>query len=307
MKQDKGIIRVDQWDNLVSMFAGANVIDGMLSSEIDTYRFKIDKYRPFPEIYDISLDIIVLQGELKVTIDYKTWTCSPNNNNFISVKPMNRLLNIEISDNFKGFAIALSRNFIIKHSFRPNISIDTLMTMRFFPVLTIEPAIINNLTSIISRIERNFTRDVFCKNELVLISMAEFHMEKIIVMLKSIDINNVHSQKSRKMQICFKFFDLVLAHCKIEHEVNFYANQLCITTQYLTRVLQEYYSRSAKEIIHYFLLSEAVILLYSDMTMQQIADSLNFADQSSFGKFFKKNMGVSPSVFRENEINRENS
>lgn len=303
MAQNNRTPNAEKWDNLVKLFAGANVLDGMFTSEIDSFRFNIDKNKPFTEITEVSLDIIVMLGELKLTNDNKTWVCTPNENNLISIKPMNKVQNIEISDNFKGFAVALSQEFLIKHSFRPNVPIDHLLSLRFFPVFTFEPTVINNLLSIGARIERNFTREVLFKKDLILITMAEFHMEKLIVMLKAMDIDNITSKKSRKMQLCFKFFDLVMEHCKKEHEVNFYAEKLCITTQYLTRILQENYSRSAKEIIHYFLLSEATILLYSDMTLQEISYTLNFTDQSTFGKFFKKQTGVSPTEFREKESN----
>ena len=33
-------------------------------------------------------------------------------------------------------------------------------------------------------------------------------------------------------------------------------------------------------------------------TIQQIADELNFPSQSFFGKYFKKNIGVSPKEYR---------
>ena len=39
-----------------------------------------------------------------------------------------------------------------------------------------------------------------------------------------------------------------------------------------------------------------------DMTIQQITEALNFSDQSSFGKFFKKHVGSSPKKYRENHI-----
>lgn len=34
-------------------------------------------------------------------------------------------------------------------------------------------------------------------------------------------------------------------------------------------------------------------------SVQQVADMLNFSDQSAFGKFFKRIAGVSPKTFRE--------
>jgi len=48
------------------------------------------------------------------------------------------------------------------------------------------------------------------------------------------------------------------------------------------------------------LISEAKSLLkQKELTIQQIAEMLNFSDTSSFGKFFKRNSGVSPKKFRQ--------
>jgi transcriptional regulator GlxA family with amidase domain len=36
------------------------------------------------------------------------------------------------------------------------------------------------------------------------------------------------------------------------------------------------------------------------LTLQQIAEEMSFADQSSFGKFFKKHSGMTPLKYRQN-------
>ena len=47
------------------------------------------------------------------------------------------------------------------------------------------------------------------------------------------------------------------------------------------------------------LIRESEILLRNpDLTIQQVADMLNFSDQSSFGKFFKKHRDISPLAFK---------
>jgi AraC-like DNA-binding protein len=50
------------------------------------------------------------------------------------------------------------------------------------------------------------------------------------------------------------------------------------------------------------LLTEAKILLRKpDATVKQVADELNFGDQSSFGKFFKKHTGLTPVEYKNKE------
>lgn len=48
-----------------------------------------------------------------------------------------------------------------------------------------------------------------------------------------------------------------------------------------------------------FPILEAKVLLKStNLTVQQISDNLNFPTQSFFGKYFKKNVGMSPKFYR---------
>jgi len=56
---------------------------------------------------------------------------------------------------------------------------------------------------------------------------------------------------------------------------------------------------SASELINNFVIQEAKSLLnYTRMSIAEIAEELNFADQSFFGKFFKRAVGVSPYQYR---------
>ncbi|MCD8264357.1 MAG: helix-turn-helix domain-containing protein [Tannerellaceae bacterium] len=64
-------------------------------------------------------------------------------------------------------------------------------------------------------------------------------------------------------------------------------------------VIKENSGRTATEWINNRIILEAKTLLYStSMTIQQISDELSFSSQSSFGKYFKRAVGVSPKEFR---------
>ncbi len=76
---------------------------------------------------------------------------------------------------------------------------------------------------------------------------------------------------------------------------HFYADKLCVTSDYLSKVVREYDGQSAAKWIINAVITEAKILLREpDKTINQIAIELNFPDQSTFGKFFKRNTGLSP-------------
>ena len=96
-----------------------------------------------------------------------------------------------------------------------------------------------------------------------------------------------------------KFLSLVQRHFKQERFLDFYANQLELSTKHLSRKVKEATGFSAVEWIDRFIILEAKVLLKStNMSIQQISDELNFNSQSFFGKYFKKHTGLSPKDFR---------
>ena len=85
-----------------------------------------------------------------------------------------------------------------------------------------------------------------------------------------------------------------------ERTVKFYADKLFVTTKYLTETIKSETGKTSNEWIDEILLLEAKILL-SNPTLQiaQIAETLNFPDASTFGKFFKNLSGTSPLNYRQ--------
>lgn len=95
-------------------------------------------------------------------------------------------------------------------------------------------------------------------------------------------------------------FVQMLQHVREEHSVNYYASQLCITPQYLNRIVREISHRTASDWINTMLTGEiAQMLETTDDSVQEIADRLRFADQATMAKFFKRQKGLSPTEYRK--------
>lgn len=105
---------------------------------------------------------------------------------------------------------------------------------------------------------------------------------------------------SRKQMVCYRFMQLVREHGTREHRVEFYAGKLCITPRYLHRAVVEYWGgKSPKQLIDEQLLAEVKVLLADpDLSVTEIAQRLNFVDQSYLSRFFKKCTGLSPKEYR---------
>lgn len=106
--------------------------------------------------------------------------------------------------------------------------------------------------------------------------------------------------RSRKDEILSRFIIEVLQNFRKERSVAFYADRLCVTPKHLSAVAKEITSRTASELIDHYVIMEAKIMLAETaLTIQEISNKLNFANQSFFGKYFKHLTGFSPSAFRK--------
>ncbi|NLR91409.1 helix-turn-helix domain-containing protein [Flammeovirga agarivorans] len=86
-----------------------------------------------------------------------------------------------------------------------------------------------------------------------------------------------------------------------EKSVEFYAQQLNLTANYLNNRIKAHTGKTAKEHIAERILLEAKnMLMYTDLDVAEISFQLNFSENSYFGKFFKKHTGLTPKAFRQN-------
>ncbi|MCR5313535.1 MAG: helix-turn-helix transcriptional regulator, partial [Bacteroidaceae bacterium] len=81
--------------------------------------------------------------------------------------------------------------------------------------------------------------------------------------------------------------------------VNEYASELNVTPKYFSSVCKKLSGKTASEIINEEVIKSAQIMLRDNTkSVKQIADALNFTNQSHFGTFFRRYMGMSPHQFR---------
>ena len=110
------------------------------------------------------------------------------------------------------------------------------------------------------------------------------------------------NSRSRERELFDGFIRLVNEHGKHQHTLSFYADRLCITYRYLSRVIQQVSGTYAKEWIDRAIVTEAKVMLkHSNLSVAAIAEELHFANPSFFNKYFKRLTGMTPNGYREKE------
>ena len=101
----------------------------------------------------------------------------------------------------------------------------------------------------------------------------------------------------------YEFRKMVNQYFKHHHSVGFYADKLHMTAGHLNDMVKDHFGTSAKNFIQNRLFLEAKrLLLYSTLSVSEIAWELNFQDYSYFVRAFKKKIGCTPHSYK-NSIN----
>ena len=130
----------------------------------------------------------------------------------------------------------------------------------------------------------------------------DFVREQIAILFYMVDELHHHHLRHNNLTInsmIADFINLVAKDIHRHRDVAYYAKSLHTTSKNLTRYIKLETGKTASQFIHEFLLLEAKIMLQNpDLTISETAYRLSFPDPSTFGKYFKKYSGKTPSAYR---------
>lgn len=243
---------------------------------------------------------LVLDGEADLTVDHMPYKLTPGS--FLTLMPSHTLRMMYVRDDFHGYLVAVSSSFMDDYGFfrQKNSSMSRYMEIRKNPCAVFDPSeaevIRDQMLLVRSKIRH---KDHFFYKEIMQNALAGLMLELGNLFSVKKDFT-ASSTLSRKEDLLEQFLKLLFENCREQHGVAYYAERLFITPQYLSLILKTLTGKSANKWIDDALIMEARVLLKAPQaTVQQVADLLHFSDQSTFGKFFKKHMGVSPMEYRK--------
>ncbi len=86
--------------------------------------------------------------------------------------------------------------------------------------------------------------------------------------------------------------------------VNYMASQLSLSPKYLSDLLKQETGKTALELIHLYVISEAKnLLVEGNRSITEIAYELGFENPPYFSRLFKKEVGMSPKEFKNQLLN----
>ena len=236
------------------------------------------------------------KGQVMYQLDTQRQVISPGD--ILIVSERHVVDNYQRSPDMEGLCMIMSVDFyreIIK-----NVSDVSALFLfsRQHPVIRLEPKEIDTFKRYFQAIKQKIGDESnhFRKDLIRTLILAMFY-----------DLSNViyrvqqdHKPQSRADVIFTRFIKLVENYYKQERRVGWYARQLCITPKYLSETVKSVSRRTPNEWIeNYVTLELRVLLKDSTKSIKEIAEELNFPNQSFLGKYFKEHVGMPPSEYRK--------
>ncbi|WP_028297342.1 helix-turn-helix domain-containing protein [Olivibacter sitiensis] len=241
---------------------------------------------------DCTICCICLKGEMRGKIDLKEYHVkSPA----LTISVPGQVLEHEsCSDDFNGILIFMTQRFTEKFNLLLGHSIS--MSIKNHPYMALGNEELQSILAYCHMVRKVIRTDDNPNRLQIITHLTIAYFYGIGYFLhKSIKDEGL----SKDRDIAEKFLQKVRQNYKTERKVEYYAVQLQLSANYLSHVVKDATGKTAGEWIDDYIALEAKALLKStNMTIQQIADELNFPSQSFFGKFFKRVVGVAPKYYK---------
>jgi AraC family transcriptional regulator, transcriptional activator of pobA len=246
-----------------------------------------------------SLFILVLVGSARFEINFKEYTISADN---IMLLPNGHFARLrEVSADFESQLLYVRKSYALEVQ-TPGVIYKYIQYGVKMHGVLIQHLSIQHTQVLGTRLKS--------LEEIILLSKHRYCKELIALGLQMflLDLSNIYEdsrseasppQLSRDELYFQKFLELLVDYYMHQHQVGFYADRLDITPQYLTLIVKRLSGQTVSDLIFQLLFDEAKKMLRQPgASITRIAEDLNFSDQSSFGKFFKRKSGISPKDFK---------
>lgn len=254
----------------------------------------------FPRIVDAAGLCICLKGEVEIVIGAQGYHMKKGDMGVIL--PNDILYIRRKSPDFRGYTLACTPDFLINSEIPIPSRTPLYLFIKDNPCISLKEKELEDLIKMCEFLKEHDSRkDHPCREEITR-NLGYAIIYEVIGIYKKKE--PLHQQPySRKQTLYFEFIQLITKHYREQKDIEFYAEQLCITSRYLSVVCKEISGFTAKECIDlHTMINARILLTTTDMTILQISDELNFANPSFFTQFFKKRTGVTPKRYRN--INR---
>lgn len=262
----------------------------------------LDDLKEIPHFDTIKLNAILIlictEGKLQLNMNTNAHTVYPND--ILLCLPNIILNNCMISPDFRGKVLCLSTRIIQQFLPLEKDIWNKIFHINQNPILHIgeEGAVLFKQYYSLISLKINQPRHAYYKN--VMLSLIHASLYELLADMDKY-VTSSAPDSTRQTDCLFRKFIELLSNSEVKkRSVSHYAEQLFVTPKYLSSVCKQVSGKTAFEWINDYVIEDITYLLkYSDKSIKEIYQYLDFPNISFFGKYVKAHLGVSPTEYRK--------
>ena len=251
----------------------------------------------FPHRNDFYEVLYITEGAGTHFIDFNAYPIEPNTFYFISPGQVHYWettvpIDGEIFIFTEDFLLLAPADNMVLHE------LSFFHTVEGSPTLKLNEIDHLRLTSLYKTIAEEFKT-----NDLRTSSVLRAYLHILLVQIQRICATQ-ESESGKKpdnlsQKLTRQFKQLVTSQFSLGYSVNHYARELGVSVNHLNKTIKASTGYTPGQLIRQEVVLEAKRLFqHTDLTATEIAYRLGFKDSSYFGRFFKREVGISPGRFR---------
>lgn len=262
----------------------------------------IDKIQDLPENVPYSTDhaLVMICTSGKIQVEYDSQRITVHEGDLFLCVPGSILADYMISPNFNCKLLAIKPSELMASRDLHAQVINSAFYVKTHPVVHLTEndsqdvfAYYNLICSRIRQAEHHYKNGEMC-------SLINAFLLKVISIMDR-EMEKVETESTvRGDQLVEKFVWMVNENCGRNRLVEYYASRLNITPKYLSTIVRSSLNRTPTDVIKVVTMKEIERRLrYTDDSIKQISQAMNFPNTSFFGKYFKQHSGMTPNSYRK--------
>lgn len=270
-------------------------------SELSSYQeaslscFGLEEWQEGPQVLTYGAILICRKGKAMLNVNYKDWELYEGA--VITVFP-NDVVKLRVEETFQVEMLKYNPSLLREASLQLEQTVYS--SLREDRCRQDTPVVTNIINGMFALLKVYFDQsECTCISQLVLCQLKAFFIGFHEYLQRNPQYRPDEVKSYRVRELFNRFMMLLEKDYKISRDVNYYAEQMNISSKYLTNIVNQVTGHTPKTIIdQYVILQLKMHLKRTTQSIKEMAWEFHFADVSFFCRYFKKHTGLTPQQIR---------
>ena len=255
----------------------------------------LEEWQEGPQVLTYGAILICRKGKARLQVNYKDWQLYDGA--VITVFP-NDVVKLRVEETFQVEMLKYNPSLLREASLQLEQTVYS--SLREDRCRQDTPVVTNIINGMFALLKVYFDQsECTCISQLVLCQLKAFFIGFHEYLQRNPQYRPDEVKSYRVRELFNRFMMLLEKDYKISRDVNYYAEQMNISSKYLTNIVNQVTGHTPKTIIdQYVILQLKMHLKRTTQSIKEMAWEFHFADVSFFCRYFKKHTGLTPQQIR---------